>query len=248
MKVRNDQTGFSPVSVAVIVGVAAALGLLGWFAYSRQNKEESKPSPAQITSFDECVAAGNPVMESYPEQCTANGKTFTKTIEKHQLPEEKDETADWLLYESPGKEYSLRLADGWQMFRYEKSPSIYTYDNKNLALMSGTKAKVTEVQGGSDGQAGLFINHATENIEQIVTPGAKQTSLKTIDGLEVEKYYWIVNGYGEEGLGNSNGDTQYTYVIRKSAKNVMTVNYSFAPGATDYHELVEKVIKTISIK
>lgn len=30
-----------------------------------------------IDSFEECVAAGHPVMESYPEQCAANGQTFS---------------------------------------------------------------------------------------------------------------------------------------------------------------------------
>lgn len=42
-----------------------------------------KPStPAkEITSFEECVAAGNPVMESYPEQCTTkDGKHFTHNV------------------------------------------------------------------------------------------------------------------------------------------------------------------------
>lgn len=29
-----------------------------------------------ITTFEECVAAGNPIMESYPRQCRAGGKTF----------------------------------------------------------------------------------------------------------------------------------------------------------------------------
>ena len=33
------------------------------------------------SSFDECVAAGNPVMESYPEQCAVpGGKTFTRIL------------------------------------------------------------------------------------------------------------------------------------------------------------------------
>ena len=35
---------------------------------------------AQVTSFEECVAAGNPVMESYPRQCSAGGKNFTEDI------------------------------------------------------------------------------------------------------------------------------------------------------------------------
>lgn len=35
---------------------------------------------AQITSFEECVAAGNPIMESYPAKCAANGQTFTEEV------------------------------------------------------------------------------------------------------------------------------------------------------------------------
>ncbi|UCD04306.1 MAG: hypothetical protein JSW73_01560 [Candidatus Woesearchaeota archaeon] len=34
----------------------------------------------EINSFEECVAAGNPVMESYPRQCMANGKTFVEEL------------------------------------------------------------------------------------------------------------------------------------------------------------------------
>ena len=35
-------------------------------------------SNPEINSFDECVAADNPVMESYPRKCMADGKTFTE--------------------------------------------------------------------------------------------------------------------------------------------------------------------------
>ncbi len=33
-----------------------------------------------VTSFETCVAAGNPVMESYPRQCHAGGQNFTENI------------------------------------------------------------------------------------------------------------------------------------------------------------------------
>lgn len=36
--------------------------------------------PKKITNFEECVAAGNPVMESYPRQCKANDQTFVEDI------------------------------------------------------------------------------------------------------------------------------------------------------------------------
>lgn len=36
----------------------------------------------EIRSFEECAAAGNPVMESYPRQCrTPDGRTFTEEIQ-----------------------------------------------------------------------------------------------------------------------------------------------------------------------
>lgn len=36
-----------------------------------------------ITTFEECIAAGNPILESYPEQCrTPDGKVFTKDTQK----------------------------------------------------------------------------------------------------------------------------------------------------------------------
>ena len=33
-----------------------------------------------VTSFEECVAAGNPVMESYPRQCRADGVTYVEQV------------------------------------------------------------------------------------------------------------------------------------------------------------------------
>ncbi len=39
-----------------------------------------QPKKPVITTFDECVAAGNPVRESYPAQCTANDQIFIQNI------------------------------------------------------------------------------------------------------------------------------------------------------------------------
>ena len=39
------------------------------------------PIEANIESFEECVAAGNPIMESYPRQCrTEDGENFVEVI------------------------------------------------------------------------------------------------------------------------------------------------------------------------
>ncbi|MBD3164132.1 hypothetical protein GF323_02955 [Candidatus Woesearchaeota archaeon] len=54
------------MKIWLLVGILAAL----LFAACSQ----------EITSFEECVAAGNPVLESYPRQCRADGKMFIEEI------------------------------------------------------------------------------------------------------------------------------------------------------------------------
>ncbi|MCF7871913.1 hypothetical protein K9L97_02660 [Candidatus Woesearchaeota archaeon] len=44
----------------------------------------------KITTFEECINAGNPVMESYPRQCTTEkGQTFIEIIDKGPIPPEE---------------------------------------------------------------------------------------------------------------------------------------------------------------
>lgn len=55
--------------------VAIAVGGVTYFLFGYEN------SAQEITSFEECAAAGNPVAESYPRQCwTQDGKYFVESI------------------------------------------------------------------------------------------------------------------------------------------------------------------------
>jgi len=47
---------------------------------SPANISESPIASISVDSFSECVAAGNPVMESYPRQCRHKGKLFVEEI------------------------------------------------------------------------------------------------------------------------------------------------------------------------
>src|SRR3989344_780081 len=61
------------ISVAVI-----ALLLLGSIIALNISPKSQTP---EINSFEECVFAGYPVLETYPEQCkTPDGKTFVRII------------------------------------------------------------------------------------------------------------------------------------------------------------------------
>lgn len=42
--------------------------------------DQNNSGAGEIDSFEKCAKAGNPIMESYPRQCKANGKTFVEDI------------------------------------------------------------------------------------------------------------------------------------------------------------------------
>lgn len=101
MKLHKNQSGFSPVEIIIIILMVVLTGAVGWLVYDRQQKsEQSSQNPTTINSFEECVAAGYPVMESYPEQCAANGKSFTKNYDK------QNQTGDTVVVFTPDGLYS----------------------------------------------------------------------------------------------------------------------------------------------
>ena len=52
-----------------------------FFGYGHGYEEGALLSEAPITSFEDCAAAGYPVMESYPEQCrTPDGILFVREL------------------------------------------------------------------------------------------------------------------------------------------------------------------------
>lgn len=70
--------------VWITVAIAAIVALVLWVRGG-----ESTPQPA-VTNFEECVAAGNLVIETNPEQCqTADGKLFVKASLSGEVKEEE---------------------------------------------------------------------------------------------------------------------------------------------------------------
>lgn len=60
--------------ITLAVLLVAILGLV-WLFQSDWYKA------SQVNSFEECVEAGNPVMESYPRQCQAGDKLFIEDVD-----------------------------------------------------------------------------------------------------------------------------------------------------------------------
>jgi hypothetical protein len=63
-----------------IVGLIVIL-LVGYFVYYQRQKSESEGATSFITTFEDCVSAGYPVMESYPRKCTSpEGNIYTEDV------------------------------------------------------------------------------------------------------------------------------------------------------------------------
>lgn len=61
-----------PPKLILIIFVLLLLGL-GFLIY-----KATKDETPDVQNFDACVAAGNPVRETFPEQCSHKGKIFFK--------------------------------------------------------------------------------------------------------------------------------------------------------------------------
>ncbi len=67
------------IHVMVGAGVILVAGAIIAYAVTMKPKAPT-PASSSISNFEECAAAGNPVMESYPRQCRANGQLFVEQV------------------------------------------------------------------------------------------------------------------------------------------------------------------------
>ncbi len=220
---KLNQKGFGIVEVLLVILLIGLVGGIGYYVYNQAQKNDETSQPSGDTS----------------------GKIEKKA---ETVPVVKDETTNWLLYESPGGEFKIKLADGWSFTRYMKYPSIFQLDNK-LEIKPGTRAVVEEVTGGRDFNTGLSISYSTakELSEPWQAPqGKKQLSGTTKAGLTIDKYYLEVTEE-PQGIGVPAGGKQYEYYVGNK-KGRLGLIYSFGPNQTDYHKEVEKILSSIQIQ
>lgn len=120
------------------IGIAAAILIIAGLFLANQRKDHTDNSNTiTVSNFDECVAAGNPVMESYPAQCrTADGQTFTQDIgnemEKRELIRVDNPRPNQLI--SSGFEIKGEARGNWY-FEASFPAKLIDANNKELAVM-----------------------------------------------------------------------------------------------------------------
>jgi hypothetical protein len=125
----------------LFIGVAALLlvGFGAWFVTRDQAAPTSVKS--EIRSFEDCVAAGNPVMESYPRQCKTNdGRTYAEEIALE--PTYTSATADSIVVDLPfpgavtGKEFSV-IGKARGTWYFEASFPVVLIDSSGKVIATG---------------------------------------------------------------------------------------------------------------
>lgn len=76
MNIKSTTKNFLIAILLIVLGLLVVFFLVT--PKIKENRERS--NQFNVTNFEECVAAGNPVMESYPRQCRHGKNSFTEEI------------------------------------------------------------------------------------------------------------------------------------------------------------------------
>ncbi len=69
-----------PPKIILLGLIVVFAGLAGWFLMAQRQK-----TPI-IKNYQDCVDAGNPILESYPKQCIHNGRSYLNPAQKAEEP------------------------------------------------------------------------------------------------------------------------------------------------------------------
>lgn len=124
--------------IIIIVGlVTLALGWLIGFSFGFNRGQQ-----ANINSYEECVAAGYPVQESYPEKCSVPGGNSYTNPDAAPLVEVEGKVI-CLQHKNPDQPHTLECAIGLQA---ENGATYTLKGNTELANFAGSDKRV-HIQG-----------------------------------------------------------------------------------------------------
>jgi hypothetical protein len=137
--------------VFIIVSVLVIIGAGMWLQYGAQKT-------AIITNFEECAAAGNPVMESYPRQCADGNKTYMEDIVR--VPTSADNAP-------PGSIHNLPVPDAVSAVRAHVAQEL-GIDKGVVIIMSAYEKEWPD--------ACLGLASSDEMCAQVITSGYEVTA------------------------------------------------------------------------
>lgn len=242
---RFTSNGFGAVQLIILVVVIGLIGGTGYSVYKAQKKKESPKSA--ITNFDECVAAGNPVMESYPEQCAADGKTFSNT---QQTVSDGSKTT---VVSGKGA-FEVTFPDGMgDIIKPMDSDSFYVMGMEQPEFDAGGKTTIKELENFGTDAPSLFSIIIHDNFAE---PRGIVEDYTLVNGKENsivgKKYTYIYEADTDEyGIGYQRykGDRDYEYIFKLANGKQLRVYYSvWGVDPSNNSVTIESIIDSIRLK
>lgn len=155
---------------------------------SKENKE-SENNTVVVSSFEECVLAGNPIMESYPRQCVDGDNLFIEEIENEEENNEIEDNTE--LNENEAEFENNNDLDG---DINEKEELLRSYLDENISELSPEK----EVLGGKFFITSLILNGEDEfTIEyedgHIVLMASGKYSIDEENNVNIQEFNLLTN-------------------------------------------------------
>jgi hypothetical protein len=179
----------------LLAAIVVAVGT--WFIMKKD-----KP---KINSFAECKAAGNPIAESYPEQCFADGQSFTNPDQQPLTQDEQQELSDLgaaAQRDQQQAQYDATWMDidewGVKIPRGDKLPyAHYELSSQNtVAKLSSNDFTMTDCSTQGGGIANIVRFQENESDTE---SGKKFKDIYT-DAKKVGEYYY---GFIKSETGNT---------------------------------------------
>jgi type II secretory pathway pseudopilin PulG len=224
MNKTQKQRGFAIVESLLVLVVVAIIGGTGYFVWHSKQQTDKSLSAA-----------------STENQVTNSKKTSNSS------PPVTDETANWLVYKSPENIYRLKIPDGWSLVREtDASFTLVGFSLDDITYKSGAKATVETQPGGRGGPVPFMLGVVGREGYTIAKPsGDKQSSFKTNQGVDVDKYVFTQTSE-PDGPDLPVGGKSYGYVISKGSTTI-EINHDEVPGDPNNVNTLEKMIKTLEL-
>lgn len=253
--IKPIHTKANRLNTILLVLLVVALASCAYLLFLLQQKDSTNTDNAQsanssaqeVKNYANCVAAGNPVMESSPEQCSANGQTYINDAKA------QDTGLDTTV-ESGLKAFKVQIPDGWSVIKPLDQDSFYVMGLEQPVQKIGTDPTIDETDSfGTDAPA-LFTLSVQDSYDESYIRGTSVSFNigKAEDELKGKKYTYIhdVDEPEVDGIGQRRykGDREYTYVLTLPSGKVILATYQvYSVDPKNNVELVDQVIQSIRL-
>lgn len=195
------------VKIVIALIIIIAVAIIGFFV---SKKQAVAPTPT-VSNFEECAAAGYPVMESYPRQCrTPDGKIFTELISAipTPIPPEIIQGEKSLLYENREFGFDMWYVEGSGV--RENNQEGYLSATTSGAAVVGVYLPEALFQGTNLSEAAVLVGvspdpEAIAKCEVPVDTQEQARGTENIDGVTFSVF---------ESTGAAAGNTYESRIFR----------------------------------